>query len=66
MLLEHSLGAQPVDRQPPFEIAQATGFRLEPDRAADLDHHKIVQVFALCGEQRGIARLRWTDLFCVV
>ena len=66
LLLERSLGPQPVNREPPFEVAQAAGFRLEPDRAADLDHRKIVQVFALCGEQRGIARLRRTDLLRVV
>ncbi len=65
-LVERRLGSQPVNRQPPFEIAKTPRFAVEQNRRVQLDHHEIVQVFALRGQQCGIARLRRADLVDIV
>ncbi len=66
LLIEGHLRAQPIQRQPPLQIAETGGFGIEPDRFVRFDHHEIVQVFALRGEKRRIAGRRRRDLVDVV
>ena len=55
-VIDRHLGAQPVHRQPPLQIGEPRRLRIEPDRVARRGHDEIVEVFSLCGQQRGVNR----------
>ena len=65
-LVERGLCAQAIDRQPPLQIAEARRLPRRARAPRPLDHHEVVQVLALRGEQRRIARRVRTDLLDVV
>src|SRR5262249_9083717 len=65
-LVERDLGAQPIDREPSPQIAKSARFRVEPQRFANLDQNKVVQIFTLRSEKRGVPRGIPPDLVDVI